>query len=665
MWCVFSGVLSMWQKVKDYLGLTRDNEYIKNYFLASNMHASIYMSVIVIMLEIWMIQSMTEKMLRKNLPFWEVFRDYYSWYISLLLVGTVMLIFAILYLRGKFKNRLIIQAWLWLFSLLGLAFGIYFGYGAYIQDKQALSFPTMIIFILCLLVWKPLVSFVLSIGAYGIFYFVCDTMYFDADGTVIRASQSFQINLFTLFVSTFVVALAIYHQRQNEARKDEALEKVNKNLRKISVQDELTKISNMRGFKEAYKTMANIRGEDSTLLLHYFDFENYKAYNAKYGFEKGDELLQRFAEGLQRIFAPDPTARVSDDHFVGLCSEELSEERIQKTAELLGTLRGELSMELKTGICRIEGNDVNIDQACDKARLAAGSIKKMYDRSVREYDRELEESFYRIQYVINNIDKAVNEGYIKVFYQPVINAETGCLCGMEALARWDDPEYGMLAPYQFIGTLEEYRQIHKLDQQIIELVCRDMHELGDNPLAEIPVSINFSQLDFELYDVPEVLTEKTKKYGIPHDRIDVEITESALNGDSDSLIKTMEVIRGKGFSQWLDDFGSGYSSLNVLVDYNFDVLKIDMVFLRRFYTNEKSKFLIKSIIDLAKNLNMVTLTEGVETAEMADFLKEAGCDKLQGYYFSKPVPHERILELINEGKLTLPVKNDGKEAGAL
>ena len=639
--------MSRKDRILEYFGLKRDNDYIKGYFLSSNMRSAIYMSIIVIVLEIWMIQSMTERLMKRGVPLLDGM-DYFSWYFSLLGVGVVMLIMAIQYLRGKFKNRLVLQGWLWVFSVLALAFGIYFGYGAYKQDKQALSFPTMVIFILCLLVWKPLVSMILSCLSFGIFYYVCDMYYFDEAGEQIRASQSFQVNLLTLFISTFAVAIALFHQRQNEAKKDEALELVNAHLREIAVSDELTLISNMRGLKEA---SANLPAGQ---LVHYFNLENYKAYNAKYGFEAGDGLLKKFAAGLAQIFVDNPCARISDDHFVAICDPESSGRRIAEAGELLKSLQGEVSLELKTGLYRMEYPDESIDLCCDKARLAANSIKKMFDKSVCEYDHDLEYSFNRRQYVINSIDKAVSGGYIKVFYQPVINAKTGELCGMEALARWDDPEYGMLAPNQFIGTLEEYRLIHKLDQQIIELVCRDIHDLGDDPLSRIPVSINFSQLDFELYDVPAVLLEKAGKYGIPINMLDVEITESALNGDADGLIKTMEILRGNGFSQWLDDFGSGYSSLNVLVDYNFDVLKIDMVFLRRFYTNEKSKFLIKSIVEMAKNLGMVTLTEGVETEEMASFLKEIGCDKLQGYYFSKPVPHEEIIGMIAEGKLKLP-----------
>ena len=239
--------------------------------------------------------------------------------------------------------------------------------------------------------------------------------------------------------------------------------------------------------------------------------------------------------------------------------------------------------------------------------------------------------------------KAVSEGWIKVFYQPVVRCDTGKgeLCGYEALARWDDPTYGLLPPFVFIETLEEYREIDKLDRCIVEQVCRDLRAELDADRPVVPVSLNFSRLDFELYDVPAFLAEMTEKYQIPSNLLDVEITESALSGRGTNLQEYMATLRENDFSLWLDDFGSGYSSLNVLKDFRFDVLKIDMVFLRGFEDNKKSHSILRSIVALATELGMTTLCEGVETIEQYEFLHSIGCDRAQGYYFGKPQPTKK------------------------
>ena len=193
-----------------------------------------------------------------------------------------------------------------------------------------------------------------------------------------------------------------------------------------------------------------------------------------------------------------------------------------------------------------------------------------------------------------------------------------------------------MPPFAFIETLEEFREIDKLDRCIIEQVCRDLREELDAGKDVVPVSLNFSRLDFELYDVPAFLQEMSHKYNVPPNLLDVEITESALTSQLSELQKNMSTLRDDEYSLWLDDFGSGYSSLNVLKDFQFNVLKIDMVFLRGFEDNNKSRPILQHIVSLAKDLGMITLCEGVETREQFEFLASIGCDRAQGYHFGKP-----------------------------
>ena len=242
------------------------------------------------------------------------------------------------------------------------------------------------------------------------------------------------------------------------------------------------------------------------------------------------------------------------------------------------------------------------------------------------------------QHVVNRIDDAIANGWIKVYYQPVIRTLTGELCGFESLARWIDPEYGFLSPAQFITSLEEAELIYKLDIFMIEKVCSDIHDRLIADLDMVPVSINFSRLDFLTCDMLEVLENAVNKYDIPRDYIHVEITESMMITDGDFMQEVIEGFREKGFAVWMDDFGSGYSSLNLLKDFNVDVIKLDMKFLSSM--NVKSKAIVKALITMAKDIGIKTLAEGVETEEEKDFLHEIGCGRLQGYFYGKPLPLE-------------------------
>ncbi|MCR5286843.1 MAG: EAL domain-containing protein [Saccharofermentans sp.] len=250
------------------------------------------------------------------------------------------------------------------------------------------------------------------------------------------------------------------------------------------------------------------------------------------------------------------------------------------------------------------------------------------------------------QHVVNRIDDAIANGWIKVYYQPVIRTLTGELCGFESLARWVDPEYGFLSPAQFITSLEEAELIYKLDIFMIEKVCSDIHDRLSSDLEMVPVSINFSRLDFLTCDMLEIVENAVNKYDVPRDYIHIEITESMMITDGDFMEGVIEGFRDHGFAVWMDDFGSGYSSLNLLKDFNVDVIKLDMSFLSSM--NVKSKAIMKSLITMAKDIGIKTLAEGVETEEEVDFLKEIGCGRLQGYFYGKPMPLEEAFSNISE-----------------
>lgn len=632
----------MGKKMRDWWGLGKQSPYIEQFRHRANMHSTLYMSVIVIALEVWMILSLARSVLDSAAAgkprdlYWIV--SHGAWYVVLLGMAVAILVHARRFMLGKTRSTRVGKALLVAFAFLCLAFGIHFGYNSYLQGEQMLAFATMTLFVFCMIVWKPVPALLGSVITFGGFY-----LYINSG---LPANYGTQVNLFTLWIATFVVSLSAYHQRVSEAAKDEDIEYANERLRRIASYDELTGIPNMHTFNNAvtvlFEGVEEFQVEFSVL---YMDIENFKAYNDKHGFAAGDALLCDIAKGLEEIFATELVARYSDDHFVALCESSVADQRAMAAHDLVLSLRGDVRLHLKAGIyepAMVEAIDVS--HACDLARLACNGIKKHPGVFVNHYDRRMDTAIKQRQHVINNVKRAVAEGWIKVYYQPVVRCADGSgeLYGYEALARWDDPTYGLLPPYAFIDTLEEFREIDKLDRCVIEQVCRDLRAEIDAGKDVVPVSLNFSRLDFELYDVPEFLAEMSHKYDVPSSLLDVEITESALTEQLGVLQKNMSTLRNGEFSLWLDDFGSGYSSLNVLKDFQFNVLKIDMVFLRGFEDNHKARPILKSIVDLAHGLGMVTLCEGVETREQFEYLASIGCDRAQGYHFGKPEPVKQL-----------------------
>lgn len=259
-------------------------------------------------------------------------------------------------------------------------------------------------------------------------------------------------------------------------------------------------------------------------------------------------------------------------------------------------------------------------------------------------------------YAADHIEQAAAEGRIEVWYQPVIRSLSGQLCSFEALARWRDETYGMISPGIFVPALEKCRKIHILDSFMIRSICRLLHEELSEGRPIVPVSFNLSQLDFELCDIIGVLEEASEQYDIPRSCLHVEITESVMTDDSEKMHSRMDRLRADGFEIWMDDFGSGFSSLNVLKDFDFDLLKLDMKFLSDF--SARSKSILSSIIRMSKEIGVHTLAEGVEDPQQLAFLKEAGCERIQGYLFGRPAPYREAVRSIEAQGILMEARQD-------
>ena len=580
-------------------------------------------------------------------------------YVFLFVIGAAIVTYACFnYFKGK---RIVILEHVAVtsFTLVCLAFGVFVSYSDFWGGKEIICFLTMVIYVGCLLIYRPYVT-VLILGAsfYG-FYRVLltfenglsfENQSIEISGVMHKIISGDAVNYVTFFISLTTICFAIYHGRLVEARKSKALEK-------SATEDQLTGLFNYNHFSElATDQIRNCTGELSENVLLFVDVHNFKAFNDQRGFEAGDKFLTAIAGYISEVFRGSLYGRQADDHFVVLTKTEGLTEKLDALNEKVSDYDDEILLGINCGGYHLNASSEDPRVCIDRARYAAHLIKNRFQTVYIEYDKTMSEAYRKRLYVINNIDNAVENGWIVPFYQPVVWSDTEQVCGCEVLARWMDPVYGQLFPNEFVPVLEEYRLIHKLDRAIFEFACRDLRAAIDAGKPVVPVSLNFSRLDFELMDAVSELDGLVKKYGLTKDLIHVEVTESALTDNFSKLNEAINRIKDLGYSLWLDDFGSGYSSLNVLKDYQFDVIKIDMRFLSNLENNEKAKTLLDCIIQMASRIHMLTLTEGVETKVQADFLNKIGCTRLQGYLFGKPIPKEALYDRIDKGELVVSEK---------
>ncbi len=631
------------EQIKEFFGFIKYSEYVDKSFVTSNQKSGFWVSLVVTTLEILMILSVVINTLTKNLnrsTSWLI--THIVSYIILLFSSVSLLIVCTLYLKNKISSRVPGKIAKFVFGIVAIGFGIFISFLDYAKGEQFITFITMTIFTFCFLVWRPAFSIGFLIASFGIFFYLLNTIY--------PASYATKVNLSIALIAIIVSSINAYHQKLSTAKKDEKLNYANDILVKLSISDEVTGISNMNYFRSQALFIMQKKETDITRYVFLFlDIEHFKSYNEKFGFWEGNAFLRNFAELIEKTFPDSITAHFSNDNFVIFTENINIQEKLSILQKFIENPEFEVRMTLKTGAFHPENKQIMPILACDHARYACYSIKKHYNKSYCEYDKSMASDFYRKQYIINNLDNAIKNNYIKVYYQPLIDANNNNLCGVEALARWDDPEFGFLSPAMFINTLEEYHQIHKLDMHIVEKVCNDIKQMLEQNKTIVPVSLNFSRLDFDMINLASEVENTLKKYGISKEYIHVEITESALTENDSNLKQAIKDFRSSGYALWLDDFGAGYSGLNVLKDYDFDMMKIDMKFLVNFKENKKARKILKNIVSLANDLGMRTLTEGVETTEAYDFLKSIGCEKMQGYLFGKPMPKEELTKKIAEG----------------
>ncbi len=424
-------------------------------------------------------------------------------------------------------------------------------------------------------------------------------------------------------------------------------------ITEFSEKDVLTGGYNRRGFIRITERLLNEVPDRTKYAVLFFNVKNFKAVNELFGVESGDVVLQNIFRTLTHSkLSPVITARVESDHFVCLVeNKNLDFEELTSVCDNKFVKDGKcMNLIIRCGIFYVEEKPMKISGMIDRAKLAKRYITDEYVQPYMVYDHSMQVAYIDKAKLAGELQEGIAKEQFKVYYQPVIDTKTGKIASAEALIRWIHPDKGFISPALFIPALEENGHISELDFYVLKKVWQFINDRCKNNKFVVPISVNLSWMDF--YD--EIMMEKILKEmdrfrenGREH-MARFEITETSYAAIRENRSGILESLRIKNAKILLDDFGSGFSSFGMLQDYDFDILKIDMSFIRKIGENPKTKSIVHSIIGMAHEIGIKTVAEGVETEEQVSFLRQSGCDYIQGYYYSKPLPEEEFVEFLEK-----------------
>lgn len=421
-------------------------------------------------------------------------------------------------------------------------------------------------------------------------------------------------------------------------------------MRKLAECDYLTGLANRRGLYTFFENL------DRAQNIHamFIDIDNFKRVNDTYGHSIGDELLIAIAHLIQNNTSGF-TSRIGGDEYVVLLegenTQDLLEEKAKRLLEEMQNLdfrKDILSLiSLSIGIVMDQKTDIPLDDIlakCDAAMYQAKFNGKNCYTIYKTYEKEIEIS----RNIEMEMEDALAGGQFQVYFQPKVNMITSELYGAEALSRWVHPKDGVRSPFLYIPLFEKNGFIAKLDMYIYEQLCKIKSTWKGEKYEHVPISFNISRLHLYNKEFPNQLVEIADKYGIPTTELEIEITESVFIKDTAELIRMVDMLEEKGFRVSIDDFGSGYSALNLLKDIPVNTIKIDKEFLQVSSNNSRGKKVIRNVIAMCRDLKLDVVTEGIETKEQVDFITSCGCQIAQGFYYAQPIPEEEFIVFANE-----------------
>ena len=417
--------------------------------------------------------------------------------------------------------------------------------------------------------------------------------------------------------------------------------------------DPLTGIYNKEAFYLRAAQILQDNPEEEYLLIC-SDIHKFKLVNDIFGTETGNKMLQTIAVVLkERCDERDVYGRLGNDRFGLLMPKKRYDEKVFTDAPAdIAHIDGRESYPLNiyVGVYEVTDREMPIYAMCDRAQMAIDSIKGDFEKRVAYYDDTIREGAVKEQELIADFAHAFEKDELKIFLQPQINTK-GEVNGAEALVRWIHTKKGIMLPNEFIPIFEKNGLISRLDKYVWEMACKQLRKWKDEGNENTYISVNISPEDFYFMNIYKEFTGLVEKYDINPRNLKLEITESAIMVNLPRQLELIKMLREASFIVEMDDFGSGYSSLNMLKEIQVDVLKLDMAFLKRSENEDRSKIILQTIIEMSKQLEMPVIMEGVETQEQVDFLTSIGCDMFQGFFFARPMEIEKFEEIYLKDKI--------------
>ena len=408
--------------------------------------------------------------------------------------------------------------------------------------------------------------------------------------------------------------------------------------------DKLTGIPNrIRFYDQTQVAIQDIYKNYAIILL---DIERFKNINDIHGIAEGDEVLRYIARVLKETYGNHNNyARLHSDMFVFYISYEKKGEiikEIEKIRKKISANPFQYDIVTKFGIYLVDDRSIPVNLMCDRAMMAERTVKGNIMKFCAFYDEHYREEMLRAGQIEQDMERALTEHQYQMYLQPKYRLSDNTLCGAEVLCRWKHPEKGLIPPNDFIPLFEKNGFILKLDEYMWEEACKNIRRWLDEGHQVVPISVNISRYHIQHNNLEKALTNLLDKYNLTPDRLNLEITEPLFLDNPEELKRVLERLKRMGFKLEVDDFGSGFSSLNLIRNISVDTIKIDKEFLDSEIASEKGKIVVNHTIGMAKDLNLQVIAEGVETKAHVDFLRESHCDIAQGYFFAKPMPIEEF-----------------------
>ncbi|HBE8544605.1 TPA: EAL domain-containing protein [Clostridioides difficile] len=472
---------------------------------------------------------------------------------------------------------------------------------------------------------------------WNLIFSIPETVVFSNSKQIINRAVYAVLSIVLIFIA--IIFYIIYIKKSNE-----------KEILSLAYEDKVTYIGNQNKF---YRECSKYLLDKPSLnyIIVYFDINNFKMINDTFGYEFGDNLLITIAKALkEELTEGEVYARLSSDYFAILCDYKNGRNKIiRKLDNIRSNIESNLSIVFEISLCVgiyfVEEGEVDIQKAVNKANMAR-SVAKGKNINYAIYNEDVRNKLSEESMILDDIKIALVKNQFEVYYQPKFSLVTGEMIGSEALIRWNHPEHGFISPAVFIPIAEKSKLILKIGRFVFERVCNDLYEWKKQGKKIVPVSVNLSRVELYQPDIVKFINKTIKMYNLSSDFIEIEITETVAINELNILKNVLNELRTYGFSISMDDFGTGYSSISCLRDMPIDILKLDKSFLGGIEHDERSRNIAKSIVSLAKSLDLVVIIEGVESKEQAELMKQFGCDLVQGFYFARPMPAKNFLDLL-------------------